>query len=156
MLARITLAMCAAALTVATHLACAPVPPGSLGAPRRSSAISPLTPTSRFVDAAQIARSGSQSALEAVRMLVPAHRLAEIDVGLPIASRRAGGLASRGRGRIVVDGHPIFDLESLRAIPAREIVAIHILNMSDAAMVLGPGYEGGAIVVSTQAALRTF
>lgn len=154
MLALAPRALCLCALATVTVIACAPVTPGPLGAPRRSGSISTLTPMSRVIDAARIARFGSQSALDAVRMLVPGHRLAELSA--PIPPLRSGGLTSRGALRVLVDRHPIFELEALRAIPASEIVAIHILSTSDAMMLLGPGYDGGAIVVWTQAALPGF
>ncbi|MGQ0715439.1 MAG: hypothetical protein ACT4PJ_17205 [Gemmatimonadaceae bacterium] len=46
------------------------------------------------------------------------------------------------------------DVESLRMIPAHDVLAIHVLSAADAMMRFGPLYEGGAIVIQTRAALR--
>jgi hypothetical protein len=152
MLARTHRVLCAAALATIGATACAPVSANSGRESRYASSAPPLSPTSRVIDAARIARSGSQSALDAVRAFVPIHRLT--DVGPVTAPWDASSTLSRGILRVVVDGHPIADLESLRMIPAREIVAIHVLSAPDATIHFGSSYHGGAVVIQTHASLR--
>ena len=111
-----------------------------------------LTPTSRVFDAERIARSGSQTALDAVRAFVPNHRLTDMGPVTALGERTRS--MSRGTVRIIVDRHPITDVEELRMIPAREIIAIHMLSATDATTHFGPSYHGGAIVIQTRASLR--
>jgi hypothetical protein len=152
MLARIHRVLCAGALITVGVLACAPATSTSARSARHMGPAAPLTPTSRFIGADRIQRSGSQSALDAIRALVPGYR--------SLDTRTAGsdwiGLpgASRGSLRVLVDGHPIGDLESLRMIPARDIVAIHVLSAPDAMIRFGPSFNGGVIVVQTLGSLR--
>jgi hypothetical protein len=153
MLARIHRVLCAAALATASATACAPASSSSFREPLYASA-TPLTPTSRVIDATRIARSGSHSALDAVRAFVPNHRLME--VGPVPAPWDAVSSTPRGMLRVLVDGHPIADLESLRMIPAREIIAIHVLSAPDATVRFGSSYHGGAIVIQTRGSFRPF
>jgi hypothetical protein len=111
-----------------------------------------LTPTSRVIDAARIARSGSQTALDAVRAFVPHRRLR--DTGPVTALGARAESMARGTLRVIVDRHPITDVEELRMIPAREVIAIHVLSAPDAMTLFGPSYDGGAIVIQTRASLR--
>jgi hypothetical protein len=55
---------------------------------------------------------------------------------------------------VLVDGHPVGDLESLRMVPAGDIIAIHVLSAPDAMIRFGPGFNGGVIVVQTLGSLR--
>jgi hypothetical protein len=113
-----------------------------------------LTPTSRVIDADRIQRSGAQTAWDAVRLLVPSYRFQ------PNRGSALGMLAIPGARhvdssvRLVIDGHRLADLDALRAIPAREILAIHVLSATEASIHLGPVSSSGAIVVQTRAALR--
>ena len=139
-------------LAAAVVTACASAGSGSGRAPSTTASISPLSPTSRVIDGERIARSGVQNALDAIRTLIPTARMN------PVASATLPGLNSRvtGRGtlRVLVDGHVIGDVESLRMIPANEVLAIHVLSAADATIRFGSQYDGGAIVVQTRASLR--
>jgi hypothetical protein len=139
-------------LLAAVATACASGGTPSGRASSAAASIAPLSPTSRVIDGERIARSGAQTALDAVRTLVPSSRLS------PTASATTPWLNSRamGRGtpRVLVDGHLIGDVESLRMIPAHEVLAIHILSAADASIRFGPQYDSGVIVVQTRAALR--
>jgi hypothetical protein len=114
-----------------------------------------LTPTSRVIDAKRIRRSGAVTAWDAIRLLVPRYRLQPSRssslrmYGMPDARHFDSSI------HLVVDGHLISDLDALQVIPAREILAIHLLNASEAAIYLGPGTGGGAIVVQTLGARGT-
>jgi hypothetical protein len=152
MLARIHRALCVSTLAVIGVVACAPATSSSVGEPLYPATVPPLTPTSRVIDARRIQRSGSQSALDAIRALVPGYR--------GIEARQLGErwvtalIPSQGSLRVIVDGHPIADLESLRMIPARDLLAIHVLSAPDASIRFGPSFNGGAIVLQTRAGLR--
>ena len=61
---------------------------------------------------------------------------------------------SRGVPRVMVDGHQIADVESLRMVRAADILAIHVLSAADATIRYGPSFSNGVIVVQTQALLR--
>ena len=56
--------------------------------------------------------------------------------------------------RLMIDGHRIRDLDALQAIPAEEVIAIHLLSATQAGTYFGPGNGGGAIVVQTRTMLR--
>lgn len=154
MLARIHRVLCAGALISIGAVACAPATSTStsLRPARPMGSAMPLTPTSRVIGADRIQRSGSQSALDAIRALVPGYRALDTRpagtdwIGLPGAAR--------GSLRVLVDGHPIGDVESLRMVPARDIIAIHVLSAPDAMIRFGPSFNGGAIVVQTLGSLR--
>lgn len=150
--ARTHRALCVSALAVVGSLACAPATSNARSEPLYSARILPLTPTSRVIDAERIQRSGSQSALDAIRALVPGYRSITTDqLGLPVLG---SNMLSRGAPRVLLDGHPIADLESLRMIRAGELLAIHVLSGPDAAIRFGPSFGGGAIVLQTWASLR--
>ena len=152
MLALASRALCVGTFATVGIIACAPATSSSLQESRYSSAALPLTATSRVINAERIQRSGSTSALDALRALVPGFRGIET---APVGSSWPG-LASMPRGvlRVLVDGHPIADVESLRMVPAGEILAIHVLSAPDATIRFGPSFSGGAILVQTQALLR--
>lgn len=61
---------------------------------------------------------------------------------------------SRGVPRIMIDGHPVADVESLRMVRAADILAIHVLSAADATIHFGPSFSNGVIVVQTHALLR--
>lgn len=152
MLARPTRVLFAASLLVLGTTACASAGSTSRRAPSNTSPIMPLTPTSRVIDGERISRSGAQSALDAIRTLIPNHRLSpSASATMPWLNTRA---MSRETPRVLVDGHMVGDVESLRMIPAHEVVAIHVLSPSDAMIRFGPLYDGGAIVIQTRASLR--
>jgi hypothetical protein len=117
------------------------------------SRVQPLTPTSRVIDAERIRRSGAQTAWDAIRLLVPSYRF---------QSARGSSLRMLGASsardfepsiQLAIDGHQIRDLDALHAIPAQDIVAIHLLNAPEAAIYFGPGSGGGAIVIQTRTSL---
>lgn len=155
MLARSFRSRGGAALATLAMAACAstamPLSQESVPLPRVRS----LTPTSRVIDGERIRRSGAQTAWEAVRLLVPIHRLqpgrgsALGMFGTPDVRRFDASV------RLEIDGHRLTDLEALHAIPVQEVLAIHVLNATEAAIYLGTVTGGGAmIVVQTRAALR--
>lgn len=153
MLVRTRRALRLGALITLGAIACAPATTGSLRNARHLGLTSPLTPTSRVIDGARIQRSGSHSALDAIRTFVPGYRWLEarpLDRGwVGSTARPAGAL------RVVVDGHPVPDAESLGMIPARDILAIHVLNANDAIIRFGPSFSAGAIVIQTVWSLRS-
>ena len=152
MLARFHRAPCVVALAALGLIACAPATSSSISESRYRGTVLPLTPTARVIDSERIRRSGSQSALDAIRALVPGHRT--IETGPMGVSGFGFGFGSRSAIRVLVDGHPIADLESLRMIAARDLVAIHVLSAPDATIRLGANYAGGAIILQTRSALR--
>ena len=150
MLARLFRSSGVAAIATLAIAACA-----STAVPRSNddfvalSRVASLTPTSRVFDAERIQRSGALTAWDAVRLLVPRYRLQSSRA----TSLRMFGAQDAGHFessmRLIIDGHQIRDFDALRAIPAREIVAIHLLSATEAATYYGPGSGGGAIVVQT-------
>ena len=132
-------------------LACAPVSSSSYRGARHASPVPSMTAASRVIDAERIARSGSNTALDAVRAFVPRHRMDAIAEGTAVGSPSTGLPRTTG---IVLDGHPLAELDALRAIPAPHVLAIHILSASDAISRFGPAYSGGVIVVQTLTSLR--
>jgi hypothetical protein len=113
-----------------------------------------LTPTSRVFDAERIRRSGAQTAWDAVRLLVPRHRL-QSSRGPSLRTFDARDVRYfESSIRLIIDGHQVRDTDALRAIPAREIVAIHVLSETEAVTYFGPGSGGGAIVVHTKTSFR--
>lgn len=140
-----------AILATISALACAPASSSSYRDAGHTSPVQSMTTTSRVIDAGRIARSGSNTALDAVRAFVPRHRLDAIAEGTAV---RSPSTAPPRRTGIVLDGHPVAELDALRAIPAPQVVAIHILSASDAISRFGPDYSGGAIVVQTWAWMR--
>lgn len=151
MLARIHRLLCAGGLVTAGVIACAPATSSAVRETRYSGSTVPMTATSRFIGADRIQRSGSQSALDAIRALVPGYRSLE---SRGSATGWPGITSARGALRVLVDGHPIGDLETLRMVPAQNILGIHVLNAADAMMRFGPGFNGGVIVIQTVATLR--
>ena len=152
MLALASRALCVSTLATVGIIACAPATSSSAHESRYLSPVSPLTATSRVIDSERIERSGSNSALNAIRALVPGYRT--IDTR-PLGSGWVGtSSASRGALRVLVDGHPITDVESLRMIRARDLLAIHVLSAPDATIRFGSEYGGGAIVLQTRNSLR--
>jgi hypothetical protein len=143
----------AAVLATIGALACAPASSPSYREASHTAPIPSMTAGSRVINAERIARSGSQTALDAVRAFVPRHRLQEIGFLDPPIGVSSSAL-SRGTMRIILDGQPVADLELLRAIPASQVLAIHVLSGSDAAIRFGPSYDGGAIVLQTWLSLR--
>ena len=117
------------------------------------SRVTSLTPTSRVLDAERIRRSGAQTAWDAVRLLVPAYRFQSArGSSLPLLSP-LDARPSESSMRLLVDGHQLIDPDLLRAIPAGEIVAIHVLSATEAATYFGPATVSGAIVVQTHNSL---
>lgn len=153
MLARPHCSSRAALLATIGALACAPASSPSYREASHTAPIPSMTAGSRVINAERIARSGSVTALDAVRAFVPRHRLSEIASATPSIGVGSSAL-SRGTMRVILDGHPVLDLESLRAIPASQVLAIHVLSASDAAIRFGPSYDGGAIVLQTWMSFR--
>jgi hypothetical protein len=137
------------ALALTSCASTAPAPAAEI-APLR---VSPFTPTSRVYDATRIQRSGALTAWDAVRLLVPRHQLDAIHGG-SLLFGSSSGTARHAGARLVLDGHPMLDFDPLRAIPAQEVIAIHVLSASEAAQYsFGEGGRG-AIVVQTHGSLR--
>ena len=151
MLARIHRVLGLGTLATLGIIACAPAT-SSTRQGRHAAPALPLTATSRVIDAERIQRSGSQSALDAIRALVPGYR--SVDTS-PMGSGWAGVVGTpRGQLRVILDGHLISDAESLRMIPAADVLAIHVLSAPDATIRFGPSFTTGAIVIQTLATLR--
>jgi hypothetical protein len=150
--ARTHRALCVSALAVLGVTACAPATSSSARESLYTASVPPLTPTSRVISAERIQRSGSLSALDAIRALVPGYR--SIEASQLGATWLGTSAMSRGALRVLLDGHPIADLEALRMIAARDLLAIHILSAPDATIRFGPSFNGGAIVLQTRGALR--
>lgn len=152
MLALASRAVCVGTLSVVSILACAPATSSSVHESRYVRAVSPLTATSRVIDGERIERSGSNTALDAIRALVPGYRA--IDTRPLGAGWFGTATGARPALRVLVDGHPIGDIETLRMIRARDLVAIHVLSAADATIRYGADYGGGAIVLQTRSWLR--
>jgi hypothetical protein len=133
--------------------ACTSTTPGMSNEYAIVSRVPPLTPTSRMLDAERIHRSGATTAWDAIRLLVPSYRIQPIrTTSLRMFGPTEGSV--RETTRLMIDGHQIQDLDALQAIPAQEVVAIHLLSATEAATYFGPGTGGGAIVVQTRTMLR--
>jgi hypothetical protein len=137
-----------AILATISALACTPA---SSSSHRDAGYTSPMTTASRMIEAERIARSGSNTALDAVRAFVPRHRMDAIAEGTAVGDLSAAAPRTTG---IVLDDHPVAELDALRTIPASQVVSIHILSASDAISRFGLAYSGGAIVVQTWRSLR--
>ena len=154
MLARAFRSRASAALATLAMAACASTTSGTSNQLAMVSRVTPLTPTSRVLDADRIHRSGATTAWDAIRLLVPSYR---------VQSNRGSSLRMFGPPdarhfessiRLMIDGHQIRDLDALQAIPAEEVIAIHLLSATEAGTYFGPGSGGGAIVVQTRTMLR--
>jgi hypothetical protein len=118
------------------------------------SRVPPLTPASRVIDAERIQRSGALTAWDAVGWLVPSYgfqtsRGSALSMLVTRDPRRVESSV-----RLYIDGHRMPELDVLRAIAAHEILAIHVLNPTEAATYFGPATSGGAIVIETRTAWR--
>ena len=141
------------ALAALALAACASTTPSMSNQYAMVSRVAPLTPTSRVLDADRIHRSGATTAWDAVRLLVPGYRVQPDRISSPrMFGATEGSFA--GTTRLMIDGHQIWDLDALQAIPAEEVIAIHLLSATEAATYFGPGTGGGAIVVQTRTMLR--
>ncbi len=140
-------------LVVFAMSACASTTPTPSRELPASARIPSLSPMSRVLDAERIHRSSAQTAWDAIRLLVPSYRFQSAR-GALLQNFGGSDLGSiHSPIRLVIDGHLTGDLDALRAIPARDVIAIHVLNATDAGMYVGPG-SAGAIVVQTRNALR--
>ncbi|HEU5183980.1 MAG TPA: hypothetical protein VFU01_05390 [Gemmatimonadaceae bacterium] len=109
-----------------------------------------LSASTRTFNAEAIRRTGALTAWDAVRTLVPPHRLYS---SIDDASSRSLAAARNGRNdgvRFVLDGQPLLDSEPLRSIPAGDVLSLRILSASEAAMLLAGGSASGAILVETR------
>ena len=152
MLALASRALCVGTFATVGIIACAPATSSSVRESRYASSVYPLTATSRVIDSDRIERSGSTTALDAIRALVPGY--SGIDTRPLGSAWLGGGSGARAGLRVLIDGHPIADVESLRMIRARDLLAIHVLSAPDATIRFGSDYGGGAIVLQTRNALR--
>ena len=137
------------ALATLALAGCASATPSTSTEYRRVSRVQPLTPTSRVLDADRIYRSGATTAWDAIRLLLPSYRM-QSERGAP--PRALSDLEATTR--LVIDGHLIRDLEALQAIPAAEVIAIHLLSATEAGIYFGPGSSSGAIIVQTRTGMR--
>ena len=154
MLARSFRSRASAALALLALAACASTNAGMSNEYAIVPRVTPLTPTSRVLDADRIHRSGATTAWDAIRLLVPSYRVQPSRVtSLRMFVGPTEGVFD-GTTRLMIDGHQIRDLEALQSIPAEEVIAIHILSATEAATYFGPGTGGGAIVVQTRTTLR--
>jgi hypothetical protein len=128
---------------------CASTAPGTSREYARVSRVQPMTPTSRVLDADRIHRSGATTAWDAVRLLLPSYRM-QSERGAP--PRALADLDATTR--LMIDGHLIRDLTALQAIPAAEVIAIHLLSATEAGIYFGPGSSSGAIIVQTRTGMR--
>ncbi len=143
------------ALAAAASLAlasCASAPASGSAAYATSSRPA-LSASTRTFNAEAIRRSGAITAWDAIRMLVPAHRLyPPIDASLRSATAGRNG---RNDGvRFVLDGVPLLDSEPLRSIPADNLLSLRILSASEAALLVAGGSASGAILLETRYTLR--
>ena len=153
MLARSFRSQAPAALATLVLAACASTTPRMSNEYVIVSRVPPLTPTSRVLDADRIQRSGATTAWDAIRLLVPSYHLQPgRTTSLRMFGPTEGSVA--GTTRLMIDGHQIWDLDALQAIPVEEVIAIHLLSATEAATYFGPGTGGGAIVVQTRTMLR--
>lgn len=153
MLSRSFRSRATSALVTLAMAACASSTPTLQHQSRPVSRVVPLTPTSRVLDAERISRSGAHTAWDAIRLLMPGYRFQASRIeSLRMFSPQ--DLRSMDSGiRLVIDGHQLRTLDALQSIPAHEVVAIHLLNATEAATYFGPGSSGGAIVVQTRTSL---
>jgi hypothetical protein len=151
MLARVHRTSCTALAAALGALACA-TNSAVNGEIRPAASYTSPTSTSRVIDAERIARSGSQTAFDALRAFVPSSRLTASGPFSAVESR--GAVSAHRPLPVVLDDHPVLDVESLRLIPARDVLAIRVMSPPEAAMRLGPRYNQGAVLIQTQASLR--
>ena len=154
MLARSFRSCASGALATLALAACASTTPSMSNEYAIVSRVAPLTPTSRVLDAERIHRSGATTAWDAIRLLVPTYRMwAARTTSLRMFSP-TDAAHFEASTRLMIDGHQIRDLDALQAIPAEEVIAIHLLSATEAGVYFGPGSGGGAIVVQTRTMLR--
>ena len=139
----------AASLTLA-GCASAPTSRSSVYATSSRSALSAST---RTFTAEAIRRSGAITAWDAIRTLVPPHRLYP-SADASMRSLTAGRNGTNDGVRFVLDGLPLLDSEPLRSIPASDVLSVRVLSASEAAPLLAGGSSSGAIVVETRYSLR--
>lgn len=139
------------ALSTLALAGCASTTPAMSNEYARVSRVQPLTPTSRVLDADRIHRSGATTAWDAIRLLLPSYRMQSARGAPP---QPLGMRDLEATTRLMIDGHLIRDLDALQAIPAAEVIAIHLLSATEAGIYFGPGSSSGAIIVQTRTGMR--
>jgi hypothetical protein len=152
MLALASRVLCTGALATVAVSACAPATSGGAGHSNSALGVIPISASSRVIDAERIQRTGSMTAFDAIWVLVPGFRA--IDTRPLGSSWRGLDEPGRGNPRVILDGHPVLEVETLRMLRADQVLAIHVLSAPDATIRFGPGFTGGAILIQTTASLR--
>lgn len=144
---------CALAAAASLTLAACASAPASGSSEYAMSARPTLSASTRTFNAEAIRRTGALTAWDAIRTLVPPHRL-DSSIDLSLRSLTPGRNGRNDGVRFVLDGQPLLDSEPLRSIPAGDVLSLRILTASEAALLLAGGSTSGAIVVETRYTLR--
>jgi outer membrane cobalamin receptor len=117
----------------------------------------PTRGNAHYLTAQDIRASGARNAWEALRRLGGV-RLEESPDGSPQAIRPTRGNMSMvldDSPIVLLDGARLLDYDVLRALPARQIDSIELLNGVDGTLKHGSGAGGGAIVIRTRVSADT-
>ena len=145
-----TSALAAAASLILAGCASAP----TSGSPAYATSSRPaLSASTRTFTAEAIRRSGAVTAWDAIRTLVPPHRLYP-SADAAVRSLTTGRNGTNDGVRFVLDGLPLLDSEPLRSIPASDLLSLRVLSASEAALLVAGGSASGAILVETRYSLR--
>lgn len=123
---------------VAAPAAAAAPAPAATAAPARR----PARGSANVIVEAELAASGAQNALEAIKLLRPTMLIARGG----ITSEQPGGIEIV----IYVDGTRAGNRDALTAIPVSRVREVRFLNAADATTRFGTGHNLGAILVTTK------
>jgi len=104
----------------------------------------------KLITADAIAKSGANTAWDAVRLTVPNVQLREVR-GQPARIQRRGraSLYQDDQVRVILDHVPMDDLQVLKQVAAADILTIEILTGLDATTHYGATSTSGVIVITT-------
>ncbi|HJR62062.1 MAG TPA: hypothetical protein VJ803_00055 [Gemmatimonadaceae bacterium] len=126
--------------TIATLAACATIPEGPNRGPRDGNALQATTVSSKsIVQSGELTTASARSLYDALRRLRPEF----------LWPRNATPMYPDGfYAGVIVDGTPMGDVLSLQTFPAAHVREVRYVTARDAMLRYGPGYEGGALLVT--------
>jgi outer membrane cobalamin receptor len=109
-------------------------------------------PEGQVITEEQIAKSGANTAWDALRLTVHNITFNETGRGQPTRITRRGrsSIVLNDGPRILVDGVALTDYTVLARMPATDLLSIEVLSAMDATTLYGTNYAGGVIRIHTK------
>jgi hypothetical protein len=127
-------------LTIATLAACATIPDQPSRWPQDGSVLQASTVSSKsIVHSRELATTPARSLYDALRRVRPEFLWRRHPTPMSPEGFYAG---------VIVDGTPMGDVLSLQTLPATHVREVRYVTARDAMLRYGPGYEGGAVLVT--------